>query len=878
MNKFNHLSVALLGLMLGLGASGRALAADTTPPGIVPNIAGTAGANGWYTSNVQLTWTVADPESRITSKSGCGSVSVTADTAGVTYTCSATSRGGSASKSVTIKRDTRAPTATVSAPASGASYALNRAVNANYTCADTTSGVASCAGPVANGAVVDTASPGAKSFAVTATDNAGKTYTRTVSYTVLGDNTPPKITPTVTGTLGANGWYTSAVGVSFAVSDAESAISASSGCDAANVASDTAGTTFTCSATSGGGTSSQSVTVKRDATAPTINIVAPANGAAYPQGQALTAAYSCQDPVSGAASCVGTVANGGAISLSTTGSATFTVNAADQAGNKAASAVAYSVVANVTSAKGTRLLAWNDLGMHCADSDFSVFTLLPPFNTVNAQLIVGSKLVNSASSAGYSLTYQALADPTGSINTTSQGKSNFWDFDQELFNANLPADTGLTGNPTASNVPAPLQWSAATNWFEATGIPILPIDDNHQPNYFPMVRVTAKDSAGKAIATSDAVLPVSSEINCNTCHASGTGSPAAKPAKGWVDDADKAEKDWRLNILRLHDERNAGPAYDGLLAKKAYSPSLEASALGGRPVLCDTCHKSNALVPWGVAGEAGVSNMTAAMHGRHANVSLPGSGAALDSVSTRDTCYNCHPGKQTQCLRGAMGNPVDAATGQHSMECQSCHGSMQTVGRQAREGWLDVPTCQSCHHDGKRETVAINADGSFKSWNDTRFATNPDTPGVGLSLYRFSTGHGNLQCEACHNSTHAEYTNKPSASGNQVNDNLRAIQAQGYAAALRECSVCHATTPQTNTGGPHGMHEVGASWVSRHHDVVKESSSVPTACAACHGKDNKGSPLAVVKVAKTFNIEGRSKSFAAEDRVTCWSCHNGPNP
>ena len=388
------------------------------------------------------------------------------------------------------------------------------------------------------------------------------------------------------------------------------------------------------------------------------------------------------------------------------------------------------------------------------------------------------------------------------------------------------------------------------------------------------------DSTGKEIASAGTVLPVSSEINCNTCHASITGSAAAKPAGGWVDHADKLEKDWRLNILRLHDEKNKGSAYTTLLSAKGFGASLEASATttGGKPVLCDTCHNSNALAVWGIKGEASVSNMTAAMHNRHANVSLPGSTQTLNSDPTREACYNCHPGKNTQCLRGAMGNPVDA-NGKHTMECQSCHGSMVAVGNKAREGWFDMPTCQSCHHDGKRETVAIKTDGTFKTWTDARFASNPDTPATGWNLYRFSTGHGKLQCQACHNSTHAEFTNKPSVSGNQVNDNLRAIKAQGYAAAIRECTVCHASVPQTNTGGPHGMHEIGASWVTRHHDAVSESTTVPTACAYCHGTTSGGSPLAVIKIAKTYSIgDSRSKTFAAEEKVTCWSCHNGPKP
>ena len=84
------------------------------------------------------------------------------------------------------------------------------------------------------------------------------------------DATPPVITPTITGTLGNNGWYTNDVTVSWSVTDPESAISSSTGCVTGVINTDTAGTTLTCSATSVGGTDSQSITIKRDATPPTI--------------------------------------------------------------------------------------------------------------------------------------------------------------------------------------------------------------------------------------------------------------------------------------------------------------------------------------------------------------------------------------------------------------------------------------------------------------------------------------------------------------------------------------------------------------------------------------------------------------------------------
>ena len=37
-------------------------------------------------------------------------------------------------------------------------------------------------------------------------------------------------------------------------------------------------------------------------------------------------------------------------------------------------------------AASSQLLGWNNLGMHCMDSDYSVFSVLPPYNTIEAQL------------------------------------------------------------------------------------------------------------------------------------------------------------------------------------------------------------------------------------------------------------------------------------------------------------------------------------------------------------------------------------------------------------------------------------------------------------------------------------------------------------
>jgi len=81
---------------------------------------------------------------------------------------------------------------------------------------------------------------------------------------------PPLITPTISGTRGANGWYTSPVTVSWTVVDPVGVVS-SKGCSTTSLTSNTAGVTLTCSATNGVGlTSTASVIVKIDRTSPII--------------------------------------------------------------------------------------------------------------------------------------------------------------------------------------------------------------------------------------------------------------------------------------------------------------------------------------------------------------------------------------------------------------------------------------------------------------------------------------------------------------------------------------------------------------------------------------------------------------------------------
>jgi hypothetical protein len=523
-----------------------------------------------------------------------------------------------------------------------------------------------------------------------------------------------------------------------------------------------------------------------------------------------------------------------------------------------------------------RVFANNDLGMHCVDKSFAVFSILPPYNVVDAQVVQrrssGNPVVLDATQVN--VRYAAVADATGSINSTSLGKSDFWQYAEPLYGAALAPGEGLEGMWMPADAPSAagttLPWDAGMGLFRAPGIPIFPVDDALHVNRYPLMRFSAFDKGGALLGSTDVVLPVSEETSCQTCHATGKAAAPASSAIAWSNDPD-LEAQSRRNVLLLHDAREG--------------THLQA------PVLCATCHYSPALDLAGAGPSAEQQrhgSMSAVMHAYHASKMTGFSDAPVAPggsvpAPTVQACYQCHPGASTQCLRGAMTTKVD---------CQNCHGGMAAVGGgtvlraggsidgandgHARRPWQDLPRCQSCHAGDavSKTTVAsgppLAADGirfvnAFASGDasaspilatNTRFAENAG------KLYRKSKGHGGLACEACHGSTHAIW------SGN-ANDDVAATQLQGHAGTISECSTCHAAAPANGLGGPHGMHPVG--WVSGHQGYAEGRQS---SCRPCHGTDYRGTVLS--RMLATRTMAGRT--FTAGTVIGCYSCHNGPNP
>jgi hypothetical protein len=158
---------------------------DTTPPVIshALNPPAPNGANGWYNTDVTLTWTVTENESSSSLvKTGCVDQSITTDQAATTYSCSATSQGGAAGpENVTIKRDATPPSVTWNGgPGDGGNYYFGSVPTAGTcTASDALSGPNNCNVGGYSAAV------GSHTLTATAHDNAGNETQEQRSYSVL---------------------------------------------------------------------------------------------------------------------------------------------------------------------------------------------------------------------------------------------------------------------------------------------------------------------------------------------------------------------------------------------------------------------------------------------------------------------------------------------------------------------------------------------------------------------------------------------------------------------------------------------------------------------------------------------------------------------
>lgn len=287
------------------------------------------------------------------------------------------------------------------------------------------------------------------------------------------------------------------------------------------------------------------------------------------------------------------------------------------------------------------VLAWNDLGMHCLNPSYDTAVVLPPYNTLWAQVIRRNNPPQVVTS-GISVSYRLLNNSTSQKGLFTQ----FWTYALQLFGSAPAIDKGLDlesggpGNGLSGSM------IVTGDHFQANGIPVVPYEDGSTVrNPYQVAEITVKDSGGMVVARTRATVPTSEEINCGKCHAIG----------GTVTQTFN-------DILTKHDT--------------LHGTTLQAQ----KPVLCAKCHGSPALGTNG-SGSSGIY-LSQAIHSSHAT---RGAG-----------CYDCHPGASTKCNRSTKHTNNNAADG----NCTACHGDMANVASSISSGripWVSEPKCVTCH-------------------------------------------------------------------------------------------------------------------------------------------------------------------------------------
>jgi len=343
----------------------------------------------------------------------------------------------------------------------------------------------------------------------------------------------------------------------------------------------------------------------------------------------------------------------------------------------------YEAVVNYTAQlKSTDLVVfgYNELGMHCMNQDFSEFMILPPYNTLYAQIVDRTHGSPEIVRSGVALRY------TIQSNTVSNTKTNFWEYAEQLFGRTIAPNVGLTGNQLSGVMT--VHASPRTDW-EVTGIPITPLDDTGTENPYPLATITVS-RGGQDIVQTQAVVPVSWEISCEMCH----NTPGITPA---------------TDILRKHDEMHA--------------TTLESV----RPVACGKCHAQPEL---GMPGNGTSHNLSRAMHGAHAS-------RMTGELSV--TCYACHPGIRTQCQRdvhlsrgmncvdchGEMSDVADPVRVPWETEprCETCHDSMAPAAYEFEQpgvlyrnskGHRNI-MCAACHGSPHAITPTVKIEDNIQA-------------------------------------------------------------------------------------------------------------------------------------------------------------------
>ena len=435
-----------------------------------------------------------------------------------------------------------------------------------------------------------------------------------------------------------------------------------------------------------------------------------------------------------------------------------------------------------TSNRDVIIMATNDLGMHCACPGAEKMLLLPPFNTLRAQVIErgGQSPVVLSDPSDIRVEYDVIEnyddfnpykpdDPSKTDLSTDMYFSTWMDMMPKYgFGPARNAQgaiQGLTGSMLAGEMDA-----QAEGWWEVIGVPAFPdahnssnpekimIDPLGGPDRNPYLTAEFKvyeQSSGALLATTSATVPVSFG-GCCSCHLQLTADNGMdpNPDNSFALMGQLHERDSGINFALLD------PDGDGVTG----------------PVRCSVCHWDPAM---------GESSPPGGYVDPDTGADLPVSQYSFSDVLHRwhventevlsynpdlaTDCYECHPSNEVMCYRGHHTNKT-IGSDNHAVWCSDCHGDLhQRVAEgQLANPWSEatMPTCQDCHSSTGENGVLHHAFG-------------------GSFLKSMSHKNDTILCSTCHGAPHAL---NPST---LAKDNIQNLALQGLDNPIGKCSACH---------------------------------------------------------------------------------------
>jgi len=439
------------------------------------------------------------------------------------------------------------------------------------------------------------------------------------------------------------------------------------------------------------------------------------------------------------------------------------------------------------------VIATNDLGMHCACPGAEYFLLLPPFNTLRAQVIErGSRPRILDDPTLIRVEYNVLENTDETLKEDPYFATWIEMCPKYGFPPAVNEDGRIQGL-TGATLDGEMHAKTGEGWWEVVGVPAFP-DISHLSSGAEKIMTDPMDPddprkrrnpyltgnvkvfdrlTNTLLAETNTTVPVAFG-GCCSCHLQVTTDAGLEPT---------AESSFRL-MGQLH-ERDAGiniaeidPDGDGTMG----------------PVRCSVCHwdpaMGEAAAPGGYVDADGKSLPTSqysfsrVLHGWH----VQNETVLNYDPSFATNCYNCHPGNGVNCYRGHhVLKP--SPSGEGDLWCTDCHGDLN---QRLAEGQLDnpwsdetLPTCKQCHavETGEGDPGGYLHLGIFGEYLNSRSHKN-DT----------------LLCSTCHGAPHALY---PSTLDK---DNEQIIALQGFAGPLgaqSSCAVCHTNSVGNNTANIH---------------------------------------------------------------------------